>query len=1160
MSVHFSQYYQPSTNTNNTMSAEVSGEFVERNGELYYAIYNVDQMPDFFISVVSNSDHWLFVSSNGGVTAGRISPEVALFPYAAVDKVNESTPHTGCKTLIRVGEGPSSEDWEPFNRAHDHRYALSRHLYKNALGNKLCFEEVNHDLNLLFRYTWKSSDEFGFVRQCELINLSEQVVSVSLVDGLQNILPAGAPREIQTNFSNLVDAYKWSELDERSGIATFSLYAGISDKPEPCESLRANTVFCLGLDHPTISLSSRQFENFRAGMPFESEICTRGIRGAFLVNTQFKLDGSEAKSWTLVADVEQSQSQVIERRQIVLSDDIAEVIDNSVAQGSEELRNIMGAIDGFQLTAEEAVSVHHYANVLFNGMRGGVFDDQYQIDTADYRQSIRHFNKAVYQQIEQAIAALPATIHAVELAQWASQQENADLERLTYEYIPLTFGRRHGDPSRPWNHFAIKLKDDDGKRLLSYQGNWRDIFQNWEALSFSYPEFIENIIAKFLNASTIDGYNPYRITKEGIDWEIEDPSDPWSYIGYWGDHQIIYLLKLLELSNDFHPGKLSEFLRHSVFCYANVPYRIKPFDALLNDAKHTVEYDHSMADAIERSVERIGADGKLVLNADDSVYLVNLIEKLLVPLLSKLGNLVPKGGIWLSTQRPEWNDANNALVGQGLSVVTLCYLRRYVCFMQDLLANESAAFELSGAVSVWLNETGRILKHASALLAEQALDDQQAFSIFMELGQVASDYRATVYSQDSNSANRSHDPKEVRAFLGDALRVIDQSILENQREDGLFHAYNLLGIHTDSLSVDHLYPMLEGQVAALSSGAVTPEKAVDVLERMYTTALYRQDQNTFMLYPDRQLPGFFEKNRVSADRVSAVPELEMLLACETQTILLPDADGDYRFNADLFNSSALDSELDKLEARTGKAMSDLRAPVLALYEAVFNHKEFTGRSGSMFGFEGLGSIYWHMVSKLLLASQEMFFTALDSDCDPVTVKQLAALYYRVRQGIGFNKSPEEYGAFPCDPYSHTPKHAGAQQPGMTGQVKEEVLTRFGELGLRVFDGRAFFQPHLLRLREFLSSPGLFDFVDLNGEQQELSIDANSLAFTWCQVPIVYVLDDSKPAGVLVQLADGTQQHSDTLALSAALSAELFKRTGNVERIVVSLNREYLYQE
>ena len=78
----------------------------------------------------------------------------------------------------------------------------------------------------------------------------------------------------------------------------------------------------------------------------------------------------------------------------------------------------------------------------------------------------------------------------------------------------------------------------------------------------------------------------------------------------------------------------------------------------------------------------MGADGKLVLDADGNVYQVNLLEKLLVPLLGKLGNLVIDGGIWLNTQRPEWNDANNALVGQGLSMVTLYYMRRYIRFLQ----------------------------------------------------------------------------------------------------------------------------------------------------------------------------------------------------------------------------------------------------------------------------------------------------------------------------------------------------------------------------------------------------------------------------------------------------------------------------------------------
>ena len=64
------------------------------------------------------------------------------------------------------------------------------------------------------------------------------------------------------------------------------------------------------------------------------------------------------------------------------------------------------------------------------------------------------------------------------------------LERLCREYLPLTFSRRHGDPSRPWNRFSIATRNADGTRSLNYEGNWRDIFQNWEALAVSFPGYV----------------------------------------------------------------------------------------------------------------------------------------------------------------------------------------------------------------------------------------------------------------------------------------------------------------------------------------------------------------------------------------------------------------------------------------------------------------------------------------------------------------------------------------------------------------------------------------------------------------------------------------------------------------------------------------------
>ncbi len=102
------------------------------------------------------------------------------------------------------------------------------------------------------------------------------------------------------------------------------------------------------------------------------------------------------------------------------------------------------------------------------------------------------------------------------------------------------------------------------------------------------------------------------------------------------------------------------------------------------DPKHSIHFNETLHQQLMERAGLIGGDGKLLAGADGEIVLVSLAEKLLVPLLVKLSNLVPGGGIWLNTQRPEWNDANNALAGWGLSVVTVCYMRRYLVFLDSL--------------------------------------------------------------------------------------------------------------------------------------------------------------------------------------------------------------------------------------------------------------------------------------------------------------------------------------------------------------------------------------------------------------------------------------------------------------------------------------------
>ena len=71
-------------------SGSVSGEIVTINNEKYYKISNYNLMPPFFMNIVSDSDLWMFISSNGPLTAGRRNPDNALFPYYTDDKIHDS--------------------------------------------------------------------------------------------------------------------------------------------------------------------------------------------------------------------------------------------------------------------------------------------------------------------------------------------------------------------------------------------------------------------------------------------------------------------------------------------------------------------------------------------------------------------------------------------------------------------------------------------------------------------------------------------------------------------------------------------------------------------------------------------------------------------------------------------------------------------------------------------------------------------------------------------------------------------------------------------------------------------------------------------------------------------------------------------------------------
>jgi hypothetical protein len=1128
----------------------VEGSYVSLLGEPFYQIRHYDAMEPFFMSLVSSSDHWLFIASTGGISAGRVSAEQAIFPYYTVDKLTENSESTGHKAILLVNRANRKSLWEPFTDRQAGTYTIERNIYKNTTGTALVFEEINHDLGLIYRYAWRTSEKFGFVKTSWLINSGDTPCQVEILDGIQNILPANVVMQTQNTFSSLLDAYKRSELDPETGLAIFALNSTLTDLAEPSESLLATTAAQIGLERPDCLLSSVQVDRFRAGQGVTTETEVRGRRGAYFVRAEMTLAGQAERSWHLIIDTGQDAAAVVQMERWLRGEPAAQLrdLEEDIAAGQSRLWKIVAGADGVQLSDNRLLSAHHFANVMFNVMRGGIFADQYRIQAKDLADFVSIRNRPVLQAQAQFFAGLPETISFADLLARAEASGSQDLVRLCYAYLPLTFSRRHGDPSRPWNRFAINIKQADGSQKLDYEGNWRDIFQNWEALAYAYPEFVESMVGTFLNATTPDGYNPYRITHHGLDWEVPEPGNPWSNIGYWSDHQIIYLQKLMEISTMFHPGKLHEFLDRPLFSSANVPYRIKPYAELLQDPYNTIDFDWELEKQVETKVKEIGTDGKLVLGKDGQVLRVSLAEKLLTLLLAKLANFVPEGGIWMNTQRPEWNDANNALVGKGLSVVTLCYLRRSVAFWLELFQNSGAGdVHVRVEVHQFFRTVAEILSRYAANL-QGSFSDEQRRSMMDDLGQAGSNYRWNFYDNGISGETTALKTADIVQFLGLVQKYVEHSLRANRRSDQLYHSYNVLILERNCASVKHLYEMLEGQVAMLSSGMLNAEESLALLEHLRGSTLYHASQNSYILYPDRKVPGFLEKNCIRPEHMDTLALPRTLCEEGNGALMTRDIDGVYHFNGRMRNIKDVNRVLDSLKNNPRYAgLVEAEADrIRALFEDTFHHSEFTGRSSTFFAYEGLGSVYWHMVAKLLLAAQETALRFRDTPSWPALLER----YRDIRAGLGFNKSPAEFGAFSTDPYSHTPNGQGAKQPGMTGLVKEEILTRQVELGYRVENGQLVFDLAMFDPKELLTAPAAFAYLDVSGQQRETALEPGSLAYTICQVPVI--LRSGERPGITVHWADGRQEQIEGHTLSGTVSRHIFLRDGKVGLLNVSI--------
>ncbi len=543
---------------------KVEGALVELDGERFYRIANHDAMPPFFMSLVSDSDHWLFASSNGALTAGRRDPDRALFPYYTDDRIHDSQDQTGAKTLLRVARGGARLALGALLAAP--RGALPRRarpLQERRRQRAHCSRRRTTTSSCVFRYAWTTSERFGFVRSAALLNTGAAPVEIEVLDGVQNLLPYGIDAPLPDGVQHARGRLQGSgaRRGDRPRDLPPQLGPDRQGRAERGAAGHHRLVARPGARDPAALLDTARPLPARRRRRAGDER-PRTARGLLRAGAAWRWRRAASKDWLLVCDVEQDACAV-----------------RATLANAREGRGAAVRGPGRRRARHAQPGADRGERRRAAGDRRRAVGRAPLLERALQRDARRRPRPRL-RDLARRPRVLPAQGQpprrrapgGLRLRRCRRRCRTAGCSpSRASRATPTSSGSRTstcrspsaaGTATRagPGTCSRSRSRTSTGEKILNYQGNWRDIFQNWEALALSFPGYVESMIFKFLDASTADGYNPYRITRDGFDWEVVDPHDPWSHIGYWGDHQVIYLLKLLEVSRRYHPGALEELL------------------------------------------------------------------------------------------------------------------------------------------------------------------------------------------------------------------------------------------------------------------------------------------------------------------------------------------------------------------------------------------------------------------------------------------------------------------------------------------------------------------------------------------------------------------------------------------------------------------------
>jgi hypothetical protein len=661
------------------------------------------------IAGLKGTPMWSFYVNRGQVISsfGIRDKNSAIMEFFPAYKSYQTVDYIGFRTFIKILGDNKDQLYEPFSSI----IPNSKKLNKMHIGANECeIEEVSSDGKLqtnVFYFTLPEENIAALVRKVTVTNLSEETLSLEILDGMPAIIPFGLDNAGLKEVGHTLKAWM-SAYNLENNIPFYKLRASAGDTAEVSS-----------IDEGHFYLSFTKEKN--------KEVLLRPIVDADIVF------GSNTSLSYPVNFADENLEKLYEKKQIV---------SNKVPSG------FFGTSK--TLNPGESAEIYSYIGHADNIER--IEELKSKLVSGDYAINKYYDAKALIRNLTEDIA----TNTSFKLFDEYCRQTYLDnLLRGGYPllvkdgeepFIYHVYSRKHGDLERDYNFFTT-----EPEYFSCGNGNYRDVNQNRRSDVLFHPEVKDFNIKTFMNLIQIDGYNPlilngykFVIKKDSqktflnlvqeqsrakIETFLTKPftlgklyrfvqneklelnTDIESFVnkvledceqvmeashgeGYWSDHWT-YNLDLIESYLAIYPDKKKELLlEKEEYTYFDNSVFVRPrSERYVLTNRGVRQYDAIEHDSEKEEFIKARTEDKNILrkqNGKGEIYKTNLLSKLITLAVNKFSILDPMGaGVEMEGGKPGWDDAMNGLPGIfGSSMAESYELQRLIKFILEAV-NES---------------------------------------------------------------------------------------------------------------------------------------------------------------------------------------------------------------------------------------------------------------------------------------------------------------------------------------------------------------------------------------------------------------------------------------------------------------------------------------